>query len=444
MSENVLEVKNLCKYFDVNRGMKGAQKVIAVDGISFEVKKGETFGLVGESGCGKSTLGRTILRIYEPTKGEIVFEGEDISWLSRKKMLPYRQKLQMIFQDPYASLNPRFTVGEIIEEPMVIHHMYDEKKRKKRVQELLETVGLKPDHIRRYPHEFSGGQRQRIGIARTLALEPDFIVCDEPISALDVSIQAQVINLLEDIQKKEGISYLFIAHDLGMVKHISHRIGVMYLGHMVEIGESNDVYRRPLHPYSKALLSAEPIPDPKTARSRKRILLEGEIPSPIHPPKGCPFHTRCPYAMEECSQARPATYDIEGRKVACFLYSPRYLRQREGLANRTAAGRSKIEPFRCGRFGNRGSRDRSCVSNKHQQQKEENIMRKLWKATATLAAAVLLAGSLAGCGSSGGSSSSSGGGKKRQYFRYDCDNDEYRVRIAGQCRRKLSVVVVLR
>lgn len=332
MSENVLEVKNLCKYFDVNRGMKGAQKVIAVDDISFEVKKGETFGLVGESGCGKSTLGRTILRIYEPTKGEIVFEGEDISKLSRKKMLPYRQKLQMIFQDPYASLNPRFTVGEIIEEPMVIHHMYDEKKRKERVQELLETVGLKPDHIRRYPHEFSGGQRQRIGIARTLALEPDFIVCDEPISALDVSIQAQVINLLEDIQKKEGISYLFIAHDLGMVKHISHRIGVMYLGHMVEIGESNDVYRRPLHPYSKALLSAEPIPDPKTARSRKRILLEGEIPSPIHPPKGCPFHTRCPYAMEECSQARPATYDIEGRKVACFLYSPRYLRQREGLA----------------------------------------------------------------------------------------------------------------
>ena len=311
MSKNVLEVKNLCKYFDVNRGMKGAQKVIAVDGISFEVKKGETFGLVGESGCGKSTLGRTILRIYEPTKGEIVFEGEDISRLSRKKML---------------------TVGEIIEEPMVIHHMYDEKKRKERVQELLETVGLKPDHIRRYPHEFSGGQRQRIGIARTLALEPDFIVCDEPISALDVSIQAQVINLLEDIQKKEGISYLFIAHDLGMVKHISHRIGVMYLGHMVEIGESNDVYRRPLHPYSKALLSAEPIPDPKTARSRKRILLEGEIPSPIHPPKGCPFHTRCPYAMEECSQARPATYDIEGRKVACFLYSPRYLRQREGLA----------------------------------------------------------------------------------------------------------------
>ena len=331
-SNTVLEVKDLCKYFDVKGGMKGKQRVLAVDGISFQVRKGETFGLVGESGCGKSTLGRTILRIYEPTKGKIFFEGQDISGLSRKKMHPYRRKLQMIFQDPYASLNPRFTVGEIIEEPMVIHHMYTPEKRKQRVQELLETVGLKPDHIRRYPHEFSGGQRQRIGIARTLALEPEFIVCDEPISALDVSIQAQVINLLEDIQKRQGISYLFIAHDLGMVKHISHRIGVMYLGHMVESGSSDDVYHRPLHPYSKALLSAEPIPDPKTARTRQRILLEGELPSPMHPPAGCPFHTRCPYAMEVCGQAAPATYEIEGRQVACFLYSPRYLRKREGLA----------------------------------------------------------------------------------------------------------------
>lgn len=340
MSETVLEVKDLCKYFDVKRAGKGSQKVMAVDGISFEVKKGETFGLVGESGCGKSTLGRTILKIYEPTKGQILFEGNDITNISKKKMLPYRKKLQMIFQDPYASLNPRFTVGEIIEEPMVIHHMYSEEERKKRVQELLEIVGLKPDHIRRYPHEFSGGQRQRIGIARTLALDPDFIVCDEPISALDVSIQTQVINLLEEIQREKQISYLFIAHDLGMVKHISHRIGVMYLGHMVEIGNANDVYKNPLHPYSKALLSAEPIPDPKVAREKKRILLEGEIPSPINPPAGCPFHTRCPYAMEECSTASPASYELEGRKVACFLYSPRYLKQRENLA---------IEPLLAGR-----------------------------------------------------------------------------------------------
>ena len=343
-SKTLIEVKNVCQEFHLTKGLlqslrfekgklvKEDKVVHAVNDVSFEIKKGEVFSLVGESGCGKSTTARTVIRLLEPTSGQVLYKGKDISHLGPNELLPYRKSMQMIFQDPYASLNPRFTVGEIIEEPMVIHHMYDEKKRKKRVQELLETVGLKPDHIRRYPHEFSGGQRQRIGIARTLALEPDFIVCDEPISALDVSIQAQVINLLEDIQKKEVISYLFIAHDLGMVKHISHRIGVMYLGHMVEIGESNDVYRRPLHPYSKALLSAEPIPDPKTARSRKRILLEGEIPSPIHPPKGCPFHTRCPYAMEECSQARPATYDIEGRKVACFLYSPRYLRQREGLA----------------------------------------------------------------------------------------------------------------
>lgn len=324
----LLHCEHLVKEFPVSR----TKSVHAVSDIDLEIYEGECLALVGESGCGKSTLGRTLIQLHKPTSGDVWYKDVKISAMKPAEFAPYRRQMQMIFQDPYASLNPRFTVGEIIEEPMVIHHMYDEKKRKERVQELLETVGLKPDHIRRYPHEFSGGQRQRIGIARTLALEPDFIVCDEPISALDVSIQAQVINLLEDIQKKEVISYLFIAHDLGMVKHISHRIGVMYLGHMVEIGESNDVYRRPLHPYSKALLSAEPIPDPKTARSRKRILLEGEIPSPIHPPKGCPFHTRCPYAMEECSQARPATYDIEGRKVACFLYSPRYLRQREGLA----------------------------------------------------------------------------------------------------------------
>ena len=307
--------------------------VKAVDGVTFEVKKGEVFGIVGESGCGKSTLGRGVCKLENLTSGHVYLDGEDITEYNDRRMRSVRKKVQMVFQDPYASLNPRMSVFDIIAEPLLVHHLYQDKADlEKKVLDLLHRVGLDDYHANRYPHEFSGGQRQRIGIARTLALEPDFIVCDEPISALDVSIQAQVINLLEDIQKKEVISYLFIAHDLGMVKHISHRIGVMYLGHMVEIGESNDVYRRPLHPYSKALLSAEPIPDPKTARSRKRILLEGEIPSPIHPPKGCPFHTRCPYAMEECSQARPATYDIEGRKVACFLYSPRYLRQREGLA----------------------------------------------------------------------------------------------------------------
>ncbi|WP_022757716.1 ABC transporter ATP-binding protein [Butyrivibrio fibrisolvens] len=331
MEENVLEVKRLTKFFEVNRGVK-TQVVQAVNDISFEVKKGETFGLVGESGCGKSSLGRTILRIYEPTNGEILFDGKDITKLSRKQMLPYRQKLQMIFQDPYASLNPRFTVGEIIGEPMEIHNIGTPKTRQKKVQELLEIVGLKPDHIRRYPHEFSGGQRQRIGIARTLALDPEFIVCDEPISALDVSIQAQVINLLEDIQKATGISYLFIAHDLGMVKHISHRIGVMYLGHMVEVGTSNDVYKKPLHPYSKALLSAEPIPDPNTARRKKRILLEGEIPSPINPPKGCPFNTRCPYAVAECFHQMPANFKVDNRQVSCFLYAPKYLRMRENLS----------------------------------------------------------------------------------------------------------------
>lgn len=321
MDESILEVKNLSKYFKVKTGVGKSQILKAVDNISLNIKKGETLGLVGESGCGKSTLGRTIVKIYKPSSGSILFDNRDLAMLSRKQMLPYRKKIQMIFQDPYASLNPRFTIGDIISEPMVIHKMFSPEERKDRVQELLEVVGLKPDHIRRFPFEFSGGQRQRIGIARALALDPEFIVCDEPISALDVSIQAQVINLLEKIQKERGISYLFIAHDLGMVKHISHRTCVMYLGHMVEVGPSVDVYRSPLHPYTKVLLSAEPVPDPKSAREKKRIIPEGEVPSPLNPPKGCPFVTRCSRAMEKCGQIIPDLYEVEGRKVACFLYS---------------------------------------------------------------------------------------------------------------------------
>lgn len=277
MTENVKEntpiirVKELEKYFLAKRGyIHMSQYVKAVDGISLDVMEGETVGLVGESGCGKSTLGRTIMKIYEPTGGEIFYRGQNITKLSNKKMHNLRKSMQMIFQDPYASLNPRFTIGDIIEEPMVIHNMYTKAERKEKVYELLELVGLKPDHIRRYPHEFSGGQRQRVGIARTLALNPDFIVCDEPISALDVSIQAQIINLLEKIQDEQGISYLFIAHDLGMVKHISHKIGVMYLGHLVEFGDADEVYNHPLHPYTEALMSAAPIPDPKLARESKR------------------------------------------------------------------------------------------------------------------------------------------------------------------------------
>lgn len=319
----LLEVKNLTKHFPTAHG----QKVHAVNGVSFKLERGETLGIVGESGCGKSSMGRTILKVHEPTSGQIIFDGVDITGLSNRKMFPYRKKMQMIFQDPYASLNPRFTVGEIIEEPMIIHNMGTAHERKVIVQELIETVGLKPDHIRRYPHEFSGGQRQRIGIARTLALRPEFIVCDEPISALDVSIQAQVINLLEKLQREKGFSYLFIAHDLEMVHHISHKIGVMYLGNMVELGSSDDVYKKPLHPYTRALISAAPIADPKMAKEKKRIILEGEVPSPINPPKGCPFAGRCKYATEECKSKKPDTYMYDNRQVACNLYSPKNLAQ---------------------------------------------------------------------------------------------------------------------
>ena len=318
----ILRVSNLKTYFDVTKGIFAPKQIVkAVDGVSFDVKEGETFGLVGESGCGKSTLGRTIVKLYEPVEGTIEFEGKDIFKLNGNEVKAFRKDVQMIFQDPYASLNPRMTVGEIIMEPMIIHNIYETAaEREARAVELLNIVGLKPDHIRRYPSEFSGGQRQRIGIARALAVNPKFIVCDEPISALDVSIQAQVINLLENIQKEMNLSYLFIAHDLSMVRHISDRIGVMYLGHMMEIGPAKDVFYRPLHPYTIALLSAIPISDPDIAKAKSRIILEGEIPSPINPPAGCPFASRCSKATERCSKETPQPIQVGNRLITCFLY----------------------------------------------------------------------------------------------------------------------------
>lgn len=296
------------------------QTVRAVDGVSFHIKAGETLGLVGESGCGKSTLGRSILRLYEPTSGKIEFQGQDITHMSMHAMRPIRRDLQIIFQDPYASLNPRMTVGNIIGEALQIHGLFtDPKVRQERIRDLISTVGLRPESLMRYPHEFSGGQRQRIGIARALAVEPKFIVCDEPVSALDVSIQAQIVNLLQDLQERLGLTYLFIAHDLMVVKHISTRIAVMYLGNLAEIGPSKELYEDPKHPYTKALLSAVPVPDPTHPRSR--IKLTGEIPSPINPPSGCKFHTRCPQVMPVCSQTEPPLISIgKNRQVACHLY----------------------------------------------------------------------------------------------------------------------------
>ena len=299
----LIEVNNLKKYFPVKTGFMKMNYVKAVDDVSFYIEKGETLGLVGESGCGKTTLGRTILRLHEPTEGKIIYKGEDITHVD---MLPYRRKMQIIFQDPYASLDPRMTVGDIIGEALDIHKMYGSKtERRDKINALLDIVGLNTEHANRVAHEFSGGQRQRIGIARALAVDPEFIVCDEPISALDVSIQAQVVNMLEDLQADRGFTYLFIAHDLSVVKHISSRIGVMYLGHMVELAKSNELYRRPLHPYTQTLLSAIPIADPKASRAKQRIILEGDIPSPMNPPSGCTFRTRCPYATEECAQSAP-------------------------------------------------------------------------------------------------------------------------------------------
>jgi len=318
----LLEVRNLKKHFYLRQGLRRSEKKVltAVDDISFTINKGETFGLVGESGCGKSTAGRTILRLYDVTDGSIIFEGTDISRLNDRELLPFRKRMQMIFQDPYASLNTRMTVAEIVGEGIDIYRLYSNSERQQRIFELLQCVGLKPEHASRYPHEFSGGQRQRIGVARALAVEPELIICDEPISALDVSIQAQVVNMLEDLQDEFSLTYLFIAHDLSMVKHISDRIGVMYLGKLVEICESKELYRRPLHPYTQSLLSSIPIPDPIETRKNKRIILEGYVQSPINPPEGCRFASRCRFAKEVCTCITPDLIEVEKNHfVACHL-----------------------------------------------------------------------------------------------------------------------------
>lgn len=321
-NEKLIEVKNLKKYFIKSTGVirRKEEYIKAVDDVSFYIKKGETLGLVGESGCGKSTTGRTIIRLYNPTAGEILYDGVDISKLNKQELMPYRKKMQMIFQDPYASLNSRMTVADIIGEPLDIHKLATGKERQEIIYDLLNRVGLGKDHASRYPHEFSGGQRQRIGIARALAVKPEFIICDEPISALDVSIQAQVVNMLDDLQSELGLTYLFIAHDLSMVKHISNRVGVMYLGSLVEVASSAELYKNPVHPYTKALLSSIPIPDPDKSEEIKRIVLEGDVPSPLNPPSGCKFRTRCKYVMKKCSEEVPTLKEVSKEHfVACHL-----------------------------------------------------------------------------------------------------------------------------
>ncbi|MEL7645757.1 MAG: dipeptide ABC transporter ATP-binding protein [Anaerolineaceae bacterium] len=320
--KQLVQVRNLKKYFPVSRQLFSNQRrhIKAVDDVSFDVLEGETLGLVGETGCGKTTVARTILQLYRPTSGQVLFDGVDLASLQENELRKMRSRMQMIFQDPYASLNPRMTVGAIISAPMDVHTKLGQKEKRDRVQELLKLVGLNPDFVNRYPHEFSGGQRQRIGIARALALNPDLVICDEPISSLDVSIQAQVVNLLEELQHRLGLTYIFVAHDLSMVRHISSRMVVMYLGKVMELADRNEIYQQPRHPYTRALMSAVPIPDPEKARNRKRIILKGDIPSPLNPPHGCNFNTRCPIAAERCFQEDPEYREISPEHwVACHF-----------------------------------------------------------------------------------------------------------------------------
>ena len=320
-AQPIVEVRNLKEYFNINMGMFRTKPLKAVDNVSFAIQPGETLGLVGESGCGKTTVGRTILHLYKPTGGEVLYKGRKIQ--TKADIQAFRNKASMVFQDPYSSLNPRMTVADIIGEPLDVHKLYSSRQeRQERILELMGYVGLNSEHAARYAHEFSGGQRQRIGIARALAVNPDFIVCDEPVSALDVSIQAQVINMFAELQEKFGLTYLFIAHDLLVVRHISDRIAVMYLGKMVELADANEIYDHPLHPYSKSLLSAVPVPDPKIARANQRIVLSGDIPSPLNAPSGCPFRTRCPYACDKCAESMPDFQEVSaGHFVACHRVS---------------------------------------------------------------------------------------------------------------------------
>jgi oligopeptide transport system ATP-binding protein len=339
--ETILEVRNLKKYFPITKGFifqRQVGAVKAVDGVSFTIRRGETLGLVGESGCGKTTTGRVILRLQEPTAGEVIFEGRNVFALNKEELRRMRRDMQIIFQDPYSSLNPRMTVGDIVGEPLEIHNIARGREKLRRVQELLEVVGLSPYHVNRYPHEFSGGQRQRIGIARALALNPKLIICDEPVSALDVSIQAQILNLLEDLQKEFKLTYLFIAHDLSVVRHISDRVAVMYLGKIVELAPTEQLFENPQHPYTEALLSAVPIPDPEV--KRERIILPGDVPSPVNPPPGCRFHTRCLYAEERCRLEEPPLEEVApGHFAACWVLPFKMQRSKAAVVRKEAGAR---------------------------------------------------------------------------------------------------------